>query len=1129
MNSNIKHKVLAAALTIAAFAVGQTAWAGFTISASSSGDYNSSTSDVTTTFTIRRTDASKSETVHYRTVGKAAFQNKNFTPVNGSLTFDVNETTKTVEVTEPRYTSMERKYFYQSNTRSYIFELMDADGYPITSASHNIGYHSVFTHTDTYVNQSVNNLVYFNSSGTMMSGISSNKYIDVPYAPSTNRWIRVTDAGYGQAVHTVSTNNLYDSRTDLREYLNEIGYKMYATVYFDQKEEADGYQYIQILADNATTYDPDDKDGTVDWPRDYSIYKACFILSYEKSGSVITNPHKQFFPHKNNWHNNAVYRENNVSELEFDDDSCWLYRQEFKSYTDYDSGTGSINLATTINDINIRFDAAGSGSDTWDFRNLKLRLTLVDKNAPTTSSSDIELAPGPYHKGQKIYVSIPFNEIVSASGTVKLETSWGDLTYNTGNGTNVLTFSGDINPDTDNSTDFKTIRFSGSGTIKDLAGNAYTLGYLQKTFYWTRIERFTLTDENTVISGLSTEPYIDDGVNHPQPIVTWRGKVLTLGTDYKLYWSNNGTLSSGTKTATVTIEGQGDYTGSVSATYTIRALTLDDFTQLEDGSYEIANKHDLGRLNVLVGTYNNECLNLTFRQTADISINDTYYCIGDGGHKFRGTYDGQGYTISDARLDYNGCEYIGLFGHVGRDGVIKNLVLDNFTVYGGQYTGGICGYCKDGTIINCRVGTNVSVRSMSLSIGGVVGRLEGGKVIGCASGATVTASSIRQWQIGGIVGYVEMTYDSYNPEIRDNLYFGTSVTASGDQNWYVGAILGRGGRLYNNYHTCASLGGLGNGDDNIGTDYVDVSNGYDASYGRAITLGDGVSIDATTTVYDVSGLTAYGNVALATQDGTIYSAGTKTIPIKYSGGSESFTMPDMDVIVLTNGYSNSGVIANNKGAGKNVVLSGRTLYKDNSWNTLCLPFDVTIDDSPLAGATVMELDTDESSLTASTLTLNFTPATVIEAGKPYLIKWESDDSQGATDVNISNLVFSGIEIKQGLTPASVGNAITFSGTYAPVTFEANDRSILYVGASNQLYYPSANVTMNAFRAYFQVAESNSIKQFVVDFGDDNPTAIETIANGQQTTEGAIYNIAGQRLNKPQKGVNIVNGKKIAIK
>lgn len=29
-----------------------------------------------------------------------------------------------------------------------------------------------------------------------------------------------------------------------------------------------------------------------------------------------------------------------------------------------------------------------------------------------------------------------------------------------------------------------------------------------------------------------------------------------------------------------------------------------------------------------------------------------------------------------------------------------------------------------------------------------------------------------------------------------------------------------------------------------------------------------------------------------------------------------------------------------------VALSGRTLYKDGSWNTLCLPFNVTLSGNP---------------------------------------------------------------------------------------------------------------------------------------------------------------------------------------
>jgi hypothetical protein len=46
--------------------------------------------------------------------------------------------------------------------------------------------------------------------------------------------------------------------------------------------------------------------------------------------------------------------------------------------------------------------------------------------------------------------------------------------------------------------------------------------------------------------------------------------------------------------------------------------------------------------------------------------------------------------------------------------------------------------------------------------------------------------------------------------------------------------------------------------------------------------------------------------------------------------------------------------------------------------------------------------------------------------------------------------------------------------------------------------------------------------------DENQTGIESIQNSKFKiqNEDAIYNLAGQRLNKMQKGINIVNGKKI---
>ena len=71
----------------------------------------------------------------------------------------------------------------------------------------------------------------------------------------------------------------------------------------------------------------------------------------------------------------------------------------------------------------------------------------------------------------------------------------------------------------------------------------------------------------------------------------------------------------------------------------------------------------------------------------------------------------------------------------------------------------------------------------------------------------------------------------------------------------------------------------------------------------------------------------------------------------------------------------------------------RPLYRDGDWNTLCLPFDMNgdqINNSPLAGTVIKELVGTESNLTNGVLTLKFTDAAAIKAGKPYIVKWPAD-------------------------------------------------------------------------------------------------------------------------------------------
>ena len=69
----------------------------------------------------------------------------------------------------------------------------------------------------------------------------------------------------------------------------------------------------------------------------------------------------------------------------------------------------------------------------------------------------------------------------------------------------------------------------------------------------------------------------------------------------------------------------------------------------------------------------------------------------------------------------------------------------------------------------------------------------------------------------------------------------------------------------------------------------------------------------------------------------------------------------------------------------------------------------------------------------------------------------------------------------------------------------------------------ATGTIAAGKAYYQ--STSGVKAFYFD-GDD-ATGISLMEDGRsQMEDGAIYNIAGQRIQKMQKGINIINGKKV---
>ena len=258
-------------------------------------------------------------------------------------------------------------------------------------------------------------------------------------------------------------------------------------------------------------------------------------------------------------------------------------------------------------------------------------------------------------------------------------------------------------------------------------------------------------------------------------------------------------------------------------------------------------------------------------------------------------------------------------------------------------------------------------------------------------------------------------------------------------------------------------------------------------------------------------------------------------------------------ISLADNADNSAILYDYNGKlAQTVTLAGRTLYRDGAWNTLCLPFSLSsLAGTPLEGATVKTLES--ATFADGTLTLNFTAdLTAIEAGKPYIVKWATTG-----DDIVSPVFINGLEINNSGPIAVTGDAADFVGNYSPYSTGGEDNTLLYVGADDKLYWPNADMTIGAFRAYFRLnggltaggSSSATVRRTVLNFGDGT-TSIDTASpisspEGkdfgspllQKGTGEALYDLSGRKVNSQwtidnsplAPGIYIRNGKKIIVK
>lgn len=494
-----------------------------------------------------------------------------------------------------------------------------------------------------------------------------------------------------------------------------------------------------------------------------------------------------------------------------------------------------------------------------------------------------------------------------------------------------------------------------------------------------------------------------------------------------------------------------------------------------------------------------------FELGADITYDGTennFTPIGTNGYdnQFRGIFDGKGHVINGINVNLPNNDFVGLFGNL-RSATIKNVTLTNSNITGRYWIGGIVGNCEPAVIENCHTTNTVTINANDEGggIAGFVGNTGSySQIKGCTSAAAVNGIDSDYSLVGGLVGVIRKSNT-----VQDCLYLGNTV--NGRQ---FGAIAGSDiGTFTNTYHTVYGMGAL-NGRDRKEDDFI-------ATYAiTSDTKPDGFG-DATVTygTGSYAGITAYGTNGLEYM-GVYYRYGENIVALEDNKNNEC----------VINAHSLSSTCT--------VTLKDRTLLKNGDWNTLCLPFGLSAEQiaaSPLAGATIKELDGTTSNLDNNgKLTLNFSPVTAIEAGKPYIVKWTT------TGENISNPVFSDVKIDSH-TPTEVNfSGGKFVGNYAPFTIDDGNKDyVLFFSTGNKIGYSKTTPrTLKCMRAHLEMTNPNAARSIELDFGEGETTGIDGL-NGElkngKIEELKFYDLNGRRVENPTKGIYIVNGKKVVIK
>ena len=513
------------------------------------------------------------------------------------------------------------------------------------------------------------------------------------------------------------------------------------------------------------------------------------------------------------------------------------------------------------------------------------------------------------------------------------------------------------------------------------------------------------------------------------------------------------------------------------------------------------------------------------------------YCKSEDDYaNYEGTFDGDNHTISGLYFNDSEVESIGLFGSV-YEGYVKNVGVVDSYFSGYDWVGGVCGWAGNSRIENCY--NEGTVYGSEDRTGGVCGDVSMSTIENCYNEGTVFC---LDGDAGGVCG-----------DVVDGTIINCHNSGSVSGGCYVGGVCGmvnicETGKSYmiNCYNTGDVKG--------VGTSDCLTTGGVCGFFNRSIYLNcyNTGTVSATAAeVGPVLGETFYSYcnncyyLEGCNAKGTSFTNefGTKMSSAAFGSGEVAYLLSQGSTVVdkNTSTYYSGASWGQRLGTDDYPVLSDYKVIKaakgDNK--TYWATFSNQSSDMDLSGLTVY-------TATVSKGILTLTPCTnhIVAKGEGVLVKGNSEylnalmlnDKTEKAEANNDLVATPAEPTVINATTGHVLYRLTYNkisakeglGFYLGLVGESKDGSQLkatpgkaYLDVTTTAATPSSsNVPALGF-AFPSDGETTGISEMVI----KGNAGISGAANA----DGRIYNLQGQQVSAPAKGLYIKNNKKVIVK